>query len=329
MIGRRVGNKFTFDKELDEFIEVVDMVTVPSQRPKMKTFFSKTARGFKLSEVKLKFGKQDLTKLRKHRKLLRSSRNIGVKKRQAIVRDLKSMYKKAFKKTPTKKVTKRRVTTRKVKPKTRATPIRKGTPRKRTSTPRKAKPRTRTPSRPRKTPTRKTPPRTPTRKPPVRSPPRSPPRKPPVRSPPKKPPVRNPPRAPPTRRPPKSPPRNPPKVKLSFNSKLKRGTHLTIIPFARVGNRVVRLRKSPIPIKKGIDLAKKETTVGKYPLAQSIGWRIVGTTKAKDLGRGNLKNYRKKRGKDPLVQEYVPIRKLSTLREKKAIQLARAKKRKK
>ena len=82
---------------------------------------------------------------------------------------------------------------------------------------------------------------------------------------------------------------------------------------------------SALPLREAIDKGIKEITVGRFPLARSISFKVVGVKKVKDTGKGSLKGFKRKVGKNPLVQEFVQINPLSTSVEKKAFQKKRKK----
>ena len=81
-----------------------------------------------------------------------------------------------------------------------------------------------------------------------------------------------------------------------------------------------------LPFKQAIDQGIKESTVGRFPLARSISFKIVGVKKIKDIGKGSLKGFKRKVGKNPRVQEFVQMNPLGTKRERDALQRARRRK---
>ena len=102
--------------------------------------------------------------------------------------------------------------------------------------------------------------------------------------------------------------------------KLKKGEVFVLQAKAKLGAKVVGTITSALPLREAIDRGVKEITVGRFPLARSISFKVVGVKKVKDTGRGSLKGFKRKVGKNPLVQEFVQINPLGTKRERLALQ---------
>ena len=101
--------------------------------------------------------------------------------------------------------------------------------------------------------------------------------------------------------------------------KLKKGEVLIVQSKAKLGKKVVGTITAALPLKEAIDKGIREITIGRFPLARSISFKVVGVKKVRDTGKGSLKGFKRKTGKNPLVQEFVQINPLSTRIERLAL----------
>ena len=106
--------------------------------------------------------------------------------------------------------------------------------------------------------------------------------------------------------------------------KLKKGSLRTYVVIVKVKNKLKQF-KAKLFRDQAIDRGRRAITVD-FPLSRSFSIRIVGQKKGKDTGAGSLRGLRKRKGKNPLVQDFVQVNPLETKLERKA--LLKAKKRK-
>jgi len=100
LIGRKVGNKITYDNDTEQFIQVMDLVAKPKEKKFISSFKEDFINNIKQVKTNVKFGftNSDMTKVRSFKRALTNAKGtISETKRKGILNKLKSIWENVLK----------------------------------------------------------------------------------------------------------------------------------------------------------------------------------------------------------------------------------------